>query len=61
MIEAQEKHEEAIAQTTEAYKKIMRILSNGLQMLGPAGNQRGDRFYLRLSYKRVNGKWRVKK
>lgn len=40
-------------------KKIVRTLQNGLQVTRPAGNQPGDKFYLRLNHKRVNGKWRV--
>lgn len=35
-----------------------RLLANGLRTMR-SGNQRGDQFYLRLQYKRKNGKWGV--
>lgn len=35
-----------------------RLLANGLHTMR-SGNQRGDQFYLRLQYKRKNGKWGV--
>lgn len=48
-----------LVEGNDQYKKILRRLSNGLQILGPAGNQPGDKFYLRLNYKRKQGKWKV--